>query len=185
MTTRSQTHRVSCGSGESTGMARSVRGRPDSATPLSLENTKTLPVNLGQRSTSQVICCHALGIFPPVSPVVPGLTFLDSGDTWKTVSTRVQAEEQNHYERDTGSTIRISRQARERASPSREVCGLCVGGWAWSPQFQRGTGRWAKSGKRWKTNQRCIRPAQSLTARCRPPAGHPGAWHREPHILVV
>lgn len=39
-----------------------ARGRPDSATPLPLENTRTFPVNLGQRPTSQAVCCHALGI---------------------------------------------------------------------------------------------------------------------------
>lgn len=66
-----------------------------------------------------------------VSPVVPGLAFSDPGNTWKTVSTRVQAEEQNHRERDMGSTVRISHQARERANEAvREVRGLCVRGWA-------------------------------------------------------
>lgn len=66
-----------------------------------------------------------------VSPVLPGLTFSDPGNTWKTVSTRVWAEEQNHCERDMGSTIGISHRARERANEAvREVSGLCVGGWA-------------------------------------------------------
>lgn len=98
-------------------MAWSLRGRPDWAAPLSLDNTRTLSVNLDQRSTSQAVCCHALGINRGGGfPEVPGLTFPDPGNTWKTGSTRARAEKQNHCEKDTGSTIRIRHQAREGAS---------------------------------------------------------------------